>query len=340
MRKISFVVLAATAGLLPAAGSAQSSLEGRVGRLESEMHAVQRKVFPGGAGQTVQPDIAAPQSQADTMGTPASSPVADLTARVSSLEQQMATMTGQSEQNQYKLRLLQEQFDTYKRATDARFATLAAGTPAGAPAATAGGDDTLVPPPSSSPSRGGKGSGGGKTTRPTAVDDAAPARTGGATKGGSRDTAAAAPRDPARADAVAAVEKPSTGDAPEDAYLYGYRLWQAKLYPEAEAQLKKVVLDYPKSRRASYAQNLLGRSYLDEGKPSLASMAFYDNYKKMPDGERAPESLLYLGKALMTLNKPADACKVYSELTDVYGNKISAAMKADVAKGRDAAKCQ
>ena len=33
----------------------------------------------------------------------------------------------------------------------------------------------------------------------------------------------------------------------------------------------------------------LGRAYLDDGKPSLASIAFYDNYKKYPDGERAPE---------------------------------------------------
>ena len=325
MRQYSLAILAASAAMLPVAASAQSSLDGRVGKLESEMHAVQRKVFPGGAGQTVQPDIAAPSGSGNaSIGTPASSPVADLTARIGSLEQQMATITGQAEQTQYKLRLLQEQFDTYKRATDARFATLAAGAPAGAPAATAGGDDALparMPPAKAT--RGGAATGG--VAKPTATRDVPPPK---------------ASRDPAHADAVAAVEKPATGDATEDAYLYGYRLWQAKLYPEAEAQLKKVVADYPKSRRASYAQNLLGRSYLDEGKPSLASMAFYDNYKKMPDGERAPESLLYLGQSLMKLDKPADACKVYAELTDVYGGKISAGMKADVAKGRAAAKCE
>jgi TolA-binding protein len=59
----------------------------------------------------------------------------------------------------------------------------------------------------------------------------------------------------------------------------------------------------------------------------------------MPDGERAPDSLLNLGAALTKLNKPADACKVYDELNDVYGAKMSPAMKADVAKGRAAAKC-
>ena len=139
---------------------------------------------------------------------------------------------------------------------------------------------------------------------------------------------------------LAGVEKPDTGNAPEDAYLYGYRLYQAKLYPEAETQLKQVVATYPKSKRASYAQNLLGRSYLEEGKPSLASIAFYDNYKKMPDGDRAPDSLYYLAQSLMKLNKPADACKVYAELGDVYAARITPEMKANVARGRTAAKCQ
>jgi TolA-binding protein len=145
---------------------------------------------------------------------------------------------------------------------------------------------------------------------------------------------------PPRPSTALPAARPSTGDPAEDAYLAGYRLWEAKRYPEAQAALKKTVADYPKSRRASYAQNLLGRAYLDDGKPSLASMAFYDNYKKMPDGERAPDSLLYLGQALQRLNKPADACKVYDELTDVYAGKLSTQMQADVTKGRAAAKCK
>ena len=147
-------------------------------------------------------------------------------------------------------------------------------------------------------------------------------------------------RDPARAQKIAALERPATDDPAEDAYLYGYRLWQGQFYPEAQVQLKKVVATYPKHKRASFAQNLLGRAYLDEGKPSLASIAFYDNYKKMPDGERAPDSLYYLAQSLMKLGKPADACKVYGELGDVYGARISTTMKADITRGRTEAKCK
>lgn len=280
---------------------AQSGLDGRVGKLESEMKAVQRKVFPGGAGTYLEPQVRPAPSTPEEIGAPASSALYDLTQRVSSLEAQIASMTGQIEQSQYRLRQLEDQFTAYKKATDARLSRDAA-APAGE--GTLPENGPVVPPP------------------PRAAATPAAGATGG------------------RAAQVAAVEKPVTGQADEDAYLYGYRLWAAKLYPEAADQLKKVVATYPKSRRASFAQNLLGRSYLDDGKPSLASIAFYDNYKKMPDGERAPDSLYYLGQALTKLNKPADACKVYGELLDVYGDRVGQGMKDDVARARTSAKCK
>jgi TolA-binding protein len=301
MRKFLIAVLLAGAAT-PA--FAQSGLDGRVGKLESEMRAVQRKVFPGGAGTYLEPQVRPSDAPRQEIGSPSSSAVDDLTQRVSSLEAQIASMTGQIEQTQYRLRQFEDQFAAYKKATDARLASGAAPTRVDEDA------DPIVP-------RAPRPAG----TRPTA-------------------TPAAGGKDPDRATRIASIERPASGQIDEDEYLYGYRLWAAKLYPEAADQLKKVVATYPRSRRASYAQNLLGRSYLDDGKPSLASIAFYDNYKKMPDGERAPESLYYLGQALLKLNKPADACKVYGELIDVYGAKIGQGMKDDVARARTSAKCK
>ena len=166
-----------------------------------------------------------------------------------------------------------------------------------------------------------------------------PATTAPKPGGAAKPAAAVAKVDPDRKAAIAAVEIPATGDAIEDAYTYGFRLWSAKLYPEAQMKLKEFVAKYPTHKRASYAQNLLGRAYLDEGKPALASVAFYDNYQKMPRGERASESLYWLGVALTKLKKPADACKVYKEFDDVYADKASADLKAKVAKGKTDAKC-
>jgi TolA-binding protein len=288
---------------LGGAAHAQSAIEGRVDRLEREMRAVQRKVFPGGNGQYFPPEITPPEQTAPAPGVPATSPVADLTARVAALETQLSTMTGQVEQNQYKLRQLEDAFAAYKRATDARLKAI---------------EDAAAPPPLT-----------GASTAPAGAPTTTP------------PPAKPATADPARAKAVAAVEKPATGDPAEDGYVYGYRLWSAKYYAEAETQLGDVVAKYPKHRRASWAQNLLGRAYLDDNQPQQAARAFLTNYQRFPEGERTPDSLYYLTVALKKLGKPsADICKVYAELEEVYAAKLTPQLKADVARGRAAEKCK
>ncbi len=323
MRMILAVALLA-AGLAPVApAAAQTAVEGRVDRLEREMRAVQRKVFPGGSGGTVEPQITAQTSPADLPGSPSSAPITDLTARVSALESNLRSLTGQVEQNGFRIRQLEDAFNAYKRTADARLKALedTASGVAAAPSVSATGDT----------SAGLSSAAATPAPRPTTPRPAATRPTPTATT----------PAEPVRTAAANGVDKPETGDAAEDAYTYGYRLWSAKLYPEAVAALKPVADKYPKHRRASFAQNLLGRAYLDDGKPSLASLAFYDSYKKFPDGERAPDSLYYLAQSLVKLKKPAaDVCKVYTELTDVYGAKLSSGMKADVEKGRAAQKCK
>lgn len=299
------VVLAGMASIaLPgAAQTSRDGIEGRVDRLEREMRAVQRKVFPGGAGQTVEPQITAPDRSGPAPGIPASGVVTDLTARVNAVESQLSTLTGQIEQNQYRLRQLEEAFTAYKRSTDARLKALEDGASAvGGSAPVTGIGPTPTPAP--------------RPTTPT--------------------TGTSAPTTP-----VAGIERPSTGDAAEDSYVYGFRLWQAKQYDKAIVELRGVVQKHPKHRRASYAQNLLGRALLDQNKPALAATAFFENYQKMPNGERAPDSLYYLAQALVKMKKPAsEVCKVYDELTQVYGDRLSEAMKMDVATGRSASKCR
>ncbi len=322
MRIKSFGIMALTGLLLSStAAVAQSNVEGRVDRLEREMRAVQRKVFPGGNGQYFPPDIA-PSSTAGTPapGSPASTPAADINGRISAIESQLTTLTGQIEQNQYRLQQFEEAFAAYKRSTDARLKALEdTASATGGTASTSTPAAATITPAAPKPV---------VTPKPVTPPKVTP-------------TVAPAPVDPNRARLVAAVAKPLTDDPADDLYVYGFRLWQAKLFPEAQVQLKQVVAKYPTSRRASWAQNLLGRSYLDEGKPSLASLAFYENYKKFPDGERAPDSLYFLTVALKKLGKPSAAiCQVYDELSEVYATKITSQMKDDISRGRATEKCK
>ena len=239
----------AMVALVPAAAAQNVAIDVRVDRLEKEMRAVQRKVFP--AGTPLEAEITRPSTPAVPPGTPSSSPVADLTARVAALESQLASMTGQVEENSFKIRQLEEAFNKYKAEAQSRA-------------------EVVTPP----------------TVRPAVPStDAAPieAKPQPGTNGGATE---------ARKLAVAAIERPSTGDAASDAYSYGFRLWDAKFYPEAQAQLKATVEKYGASPVASRSANLLGRAYLDDGKPALASVTFYDNYQKRPKGDRAADSLV------------------------------------------------
>jgi TolA-binding protein len=300
--KLGIMALLASASLNNAAFAQTSGIDLRVGKLEKEMKAVQRTVFPQGVPVQPESGIAAPGTAA---GSPATAPIADLTSRVDALEKSLASLTGQIEQTQFRNR---QQDEAIKR-IEARLGPEATAEPAAVtPAAV-----TAKPATSA-------------VVRPVTPPATKPPVT--ATK-----------PDAARKAQIAAVEIPATGDAAEDAYSYGFRLYTAKLYPEAQTKLKEFVSKYPSHRRASYAQNLLGRSYYDEGKPALASVAFYDNYQKMPKGERAPESLYWLGQALIKLKKLPDACKVYVELNEVYGSKLSADLAAKAKKGRADAKC-
>ncbi len=311
MRHITFLGAASVALVATMPAQAQDgAIDKRVERLEKEMRAVQRSVFPGGSPTFFEGEIAPDNTPGERARSNA--PVIDLTARVDALETQLQTLTGQTEQNAFQLRELEKQFTAYKTEMDKRFADPAAiATPA-----------NLGPAP---------------TVRPpaaTATVAAAPAKKPAATP-----KPAATTPNAARLALVKKVEIPATGNETKDAYDYGYRLWEAKLYPEAQVQLKQVVTKWPTSSQASFAQNLLGRAYLDEGKPSLAAVAFYNNYKDRPSGARAPHSLMYMGVALDKLGRKADACKAFRELEEVYGDKTPQDVRTDAAAAKTKAGC-
>ncbi|MFZ1366174.1 tetratricopeptide repeat protein [Sphingorhabdus sp.] len=296
------------------ANAQDANVEGRVVKLEKEMKAVQRKVFPDGAGKFFEPEIK-PDEAAKTATTPSPSAVSDLIARVDSLESQLAGLTGQVEQQGNSAKAM----ETRLKALEAQAKTLTAAPVAVAVEAQA----TPVE----------------KTPVAVVAKPATPAAKPAATTTKPAATTAAKPS-ASRTAAVAAVAKPSTGDGFADSYDYGYRLWEKKFYPEAQTQLEDTVKKYPKHARASFARNLLGRAYLDDGKPATAVKIFYDNYKGEPRGERAPESLFFLGDALVKLDKASEACEAFGQLVVAYPAEAKGRLAARLADGRKRGKCK
>jgi TolA-binding protein len=131
----------------------------------------------------------------------------------------------------------------------------------------------------------------------------------------------------------------SVNDPAEAAYDEGYQLWNSGKYDAAIKSLEAFAKKYPNHRRASWAYNLAGRAMLDKGQPRAAANALLVNYRRDPKGERAQDSLFYLGQALMKLNQPGQACKAYEELEEVYAGNLRAPLKAALPGARSEAKC-
>lgn len=303
------LLLGSAACMMSVSALAQdANLDGRVGKLEKEMRAVQRQVFPNGAGKFLEPEIQSPTAQKPT--TSSSTATADLLVRVDALETQLATLTGQFEQHDNAMRQMETRLKAIEAQLKAQADQAAAGTASVAP---------VVTTPAATP-----------VATPAAVKP----------KPATTTPAVAAKPTAARTAAVAAIEKPATGDAFEDGYTYGFRLWEAKFYPEAQVTLEETIKKNPKHKRLSYARNLLGRTWLDDKKPATAVKVFYDNYKTDPRGDRAPESLFFLGSALTDLGKTAEACEAFNELAKSYPDVATGRLADRIAGGKTRAKCK
>jgi TolA-binding protein len=274
----------------------------RLDRLERQVQQMQRQVFPKGR----------PADTAGFADDPAAtqSSVVVLDQRLDSLEQQVANLVRQSEENGNRLRNLETAIGQMKTDQEQRISTLeqrmseAAANPPAPPAAEP------APPSATTPAKP-------KPTLP---------------KGTPPKTTAEAPSTVSVADAVAA-------DPGEDAYSQGFHQWEAGQYDQAISTLKSFVAAYPKHRRVSFANNLIGRALLDKGDARAAATALLANYRSNPSGERAPDSLYYLGQALMKLGQAGQACKAYGELDAVYGAKIRPDLKKLETDAKAQAQC-
>jgi len=290
-----------------------ASAETRLRKLEAEVRAVQRVVFPGSDGKVFTPQITSGATPAPGVGQPASTAVTDMLTRLDTLEAQIARLTGQIEQNTFRIAQLETRVPAAP--TDS-VQTPTAVTPAGTPAASFS-TPMPTPTPVPAPQANLNSMSGGASVKPAA------------TSGPSAD----------RVKAVRAIEKPATNDIGDDEYSYGYRLWEAKFYPEAQQQLKLFADKYPRHAKISYGRNLLGRAFLDDGKPREAAQWFLQNFQNDKRGARAPDSLLFLGVAMKQLKDTNRACIALAEFADTYAAEAAGRLKGIYDATRSGLQC-
>ena len=161
-------------------------------------------------------------------------PFADLLARLDAIEGQLSRLTAATEVNENALAALELRMSELA----ARGVASPATSPAtGTATAQTSGPSGVIPVP-------------GDDDEPTEL----------AAQGSTQTQVAQGPA-PERVEAVQAIAKPATGDQGDDEYVYGFRLWDAGFYPEAQQQLALFVEQYPNHWRTTYGRNLLGRAF-------------------------------------------------------------------------------
>ena len=272
---------------MPALAQRSEPIDRRVDRLEQQVRAVQRRVFPNGNAQFVEPEIGT-QTGPAAGGNLSGDALANLNARVDAIEAELRALTGQVEESNNRSRQVEEQLTRLRADMGGRLERLEAPVrPAEQPPA---------------PVR----------RQPAAEPAATPARTAAA---------------------------PSAPDDAEGAYNAGFRLWEQHRYAEAQTALEAAATRFPTGRWISWTRNLQGRAYLDDNKPATAARILLANYQDNPRGERAADSLYYLGQALTRLNRRAEACRIYDELAQVYRD-MRAEIRRRIPQARTDARCE
>lgn len=313
--------VASVATIAVPAAAQDSTAEARLRKVEAEIRALQLKVFPGGDGKFFEPQIApgtqapAPATGTGAASAPAATAVTDILVRLDALEQQLQALTARSEEQANTMAQLEVRLAALETAGAAP--AVAAGT---LPASTLPSAPTLaaVTPAATTPAA--------PAPRPSVPTATTPAAT---------VTAPSA----ARLAAVQAIAKPQTADAGDDEYSYGFRLWNAGFFPEARQQLTKFVEQYPSHPRISFGRNLLGRAFLDDKMPKEAAQWFLKNYQANKAGDRAPDSLLYLGASMIAMNDTKRACIALAEFADTYPLIAAGRLATDYQTTRAKVKC-
>lgn len=283
-----FVAAGLIVGMVPQAASAQ--VDSRLESIETQLRALQRAVFPGGDERFFEPEITqgvSGNAAARQVGSPSASALTDVLTRLDAIEVQLARLTAATEVNENSLALLEMRVAEMERSGAAAAAAAAASAAAEQPT--------------------GVIAVGGESDGPVdLVQDA------------NLDSEPVAGPSPERLEGVQAIAKPATDDMGDDEYVYGFRLWDAGYFPEAQQQLTLFVEQYPDHWRTTYGRNLLGRAFLDAGEPRRAATHFFDNYQADKQAARAGDSLLYLSQSMIELGDTRRACIALAEFGETY----------------------
>lgn len=229
--------------------------------------------------------------------------VAQLLARVDTLEEQVRQLRGRVDETDNQVQ--RQGADLGKRIDDLAFQV----NPQGAPPAgntSAPAQPTLSQQPSPMP-----------LTPPSSAYGAPPSAYGAPPSAyGAPPSAYGAP--PVREPGVPAPPGAPVHRTPELAIQDGYAALARRDYPAAEAAAREVLTGNRTSPRAYDAQFLLAQALNGQRQYSQAAIAYDDTYNRSRKGVHAADALLGLANSLTAINEKKAACDTLVKLRAEY----------------------
>ena len=305
----------------PGVGRAQQTdmnpLLDRIDRLERDVNLLQRQVYRGNLPSGAPVPVSPPDAPAALSNE----------VRITQLEGEFRTLTGQLEEITYNIDQLKQRLDALSGDIDQRFAALG---PAGKPRPGA----ALRPPPPPAPQSTSPIVSDQATDAPPPDDDSGPTPLAGdnpnpnppppqssgilGTLGGGTVAPLSAPPSPPppaqQADAGPTAPSDLPSGSAQEQYNFAFGLLRRADYANAEKALKSFLQRYPNDDLAGNAQYWLGETYYVRKDYENAATAFALGYQKYPKNGKAPDNLLKLGMSLGNLGKKQEACSAFARL--------------------------
>lgn len=306
---VAIAVLAAAGSLVSpvyAQSSTDQALIDQVKRLQRELSTLQLYVYRG----EKPPDSAI--SEIYGSGGVDKTQAARIDLRLSQIESEMRGLTGQIEEQSFRIDRMGKRLDKLVADVDARLRNLEQRT-GGRPVA-------------SSTELGGS-QGGEPGTLGTVSEDAVSAvRSGDQVQPGSAVSStgvvASGTTGQSGQNAYALA-----GTTAEDQYSHAFSLLSQANYDQAEQALQAFLNEHPNHRLAGNAKYWLGETHYVRGHYQDAAVAFAEGYQTYPNSTKAPDNLLKLGKSLSALGETNDACGTYGELLRRFPNAAPTILK-------------
>jgi len=243
-------------------------LSNRLNRLENEVQTLNRSVYKGQK----------PPLSAGGSGGSGNSAAQEI--RIQQLETELRDLTGQIEEQNFKIRQMEETLEKANADFVLRLEDLERG-------------------------RGGAGAGGSSS----ASQYIAPrAEAGDGYQWQSNNSV----------EVNANIVGGNGVDQPAAVYENAFALLKNKKFVAAERGFKDFGENYPDHVLAGNAKYWLGESYYVRGKYDEAVRVFAEGYQQYPKSAKAPDNLLKLGMSLAGLKKKDDACIALEQLRNEY----------------------